>query len=260
MAAASSLSLVALVAGRRLDRRRHPATRPADRPAVDRRRISASTRCPAFFLVVVDLGSAAASLYALGYGRHEDAAAAGAAVLSGLPRRHEPGRARRRRLHVPVRLGADVARLLGAGAWRITASAGNARAGFVYLLMATFSGAGAAARLRPAGRRRRRLRLRRDAARASAAGWRRGAGADAGADRRRIEGRPGAAACLAAARASRRAQPRLRADERRDDQGRRLRLHPHRVRPARRAQPGGPAVVGAGAGRRHRGARRAATR
>ena len=51
------------------------------------------------------------------------------------------------------------------------------------------------------------------------------------AGRRRIEGRPGAAACLAAARASGRAQPRLRLDERRHDQGRGLRLRAHRARP-----------------------------
>ena len=83
-----------------------------------------------------------------------------------------------------------------------------------------------------------------------------GAGAGAGADRRRLEGRPGAAARLAAARPSGRAQPRLGADERRHDQGRRLRLRAHRVRPAR---PAG-LVVGHGrarARRRHRGARRA---
>ena len=61
------------------------------------------------------------------------------------------------------------------------------------------------------------------------------AGVRAGTDRRRLESRPGAAACLAAARASRRAEPCLGADERRDDQGRGLRLHPHRLRPARPA-------------------------
>ena len=36
-------------------------------------RISASTRSSAFFLAVVNLGAAAASLFALGYGRHEHA-------------------------------------------------------------------------------------------------------------------------------------------------------------------------------------------
>ena len=48
-----------------------------------------------------------------------------------------------------------------------------------------------------------------------------GAGPGVRADRRWLEGRTGAAACLAAAGASRRAEPCLRADERRHDQGRR---------------------------------------
>ena len=47
----------------------------------------------AFFLVVVNLGGAAASLFALGYGHHEGEPAARAAVLSGLSRRHESRRA-----------------------------------------------------------------------------------------------------------------------------------------------------------------------
>ncbi|MCK7475980.1 MAG: hypothetical protein MZV49_26350 [Rhodopseudomonas palustris] len=38
----------------------------------------------AFFLVVINLGGALASLYALGYGRHERAPRARAAVLSGV--------------------------------------------------------------------------------------------------------------------------------------------------------------------------------
>ena len=63
-------------------------------------------------------------------------------------------------------------------------------------------------------------------------------------------------ACLAAARASGRAEPCLRADERRDDQGRGLRLHPHRVRSAR---PAGLVVEHgrARARRHHRGDGRA---
>ena len=115
--------------------------------------------------------------------------------------------------------------------------------------------AGAAARLRPARRPRRRLRLRRDPRRASVRRHR-GAGADPRADRRRLEGRPRAAACLAAARASGGAEPRLGADERRDDQGRRLRLRAHRVRPAR---PAGLVVEHgrARARRHHRGDGRA---
>ena len=74
----------------------------------------------AFFLVVVNVGGAAASLFALGYGRHEQAPGARAAVLSGVPRRHEPRRARRRRLHLPAVLGVHVAVVLGAGDGAIT--------------------------------------------------------------------------------------------------------------------------------------------
>ena len=79
-------------------------------------------------------------------------------------------------------------------------------------------------------------------------------GAAARAGRRRIEGRARPAACLAAARASGGADPCLGADERRDDQGRGLRLHPHRLRSDR---PGAMVVERdrAGAGRAHRGDR-----
>ena len=71
-----------------------------------------------------------------------------------LPRRHEPGRARRRRLHLPVLLGVHVAGLLGAGAWRITASA-EQRARRLHLSRhGELRHAGAAAGLRPARRRR----------------------------------------------------------------------------------------------------------
>ena len=92
----------------------------------------------AFFLVVVNLGGAVASLYALGYGRREAFARAGAALLSGLPRRHEPGRCRRRRLHVPADMGVDVACLVGAGDGPSSRRPDNARAGYVYLVMASF--------------------------------------------------------------------------------------------------------------------------
>ena len=40
----------------------------------------------AFFLALVNLGGAGASLYAIGYGQHETAPRARAAVLSGVPR------------------------------------------------------------------------------------------------------------------------------------------------------------------------------
>ncbi len=52
----------------------------------------------AFFLVVINLGGAPASLYAFGYGRHETPRAR-AAILPAVSRRHEPGGARGRRLH-----------------------------------------------------------------------------------------------------------------------------------------------------------------
>ena len=208
----------------------------------------------AFFLGVVNLGGAAASLYGLGYGRHEPAphrvlpffpaflAAMNLVVLAddaftfllswefmsldllGARGRAPPGPGQcPRRLHLP-----------GDGELR------HARA---------------AAGLRPARRAGRRLRLRCDPRRGP---WprHRGAGAGAGAARRRLEGGPRAAPRLAAARPSGRAEPRLGADERRDDQGRGLRLRADRLRPAGRAQlvgeHGGP-----GARRRHRRARRA---
>ena len=186
----------------------------------------------AFFLVVVGLGSAGASLYALGYGRHE----------------HEPQRVLP---FYPAFLAgmnlvvvADDAfsflfawELMSLASWALVMAhhreAGNARAGFVYLVMASFSGlalllASACSPARPAAT------PSRDARGASDAGDR-CAGAGAGADRRRIEGRRGAAARLAAAGASRRAEPRVGADERGDDQGRGLWLRAHRLRPAGRA-------------------------
>ena len=205
----------------------------------------------AFFARVIDLGGAAASLYAPRLRPPRARAAAGAAVLSRLSRRHEARSARRRRLHVPDDVGAHVARVLGAGDGA-SREAENARAGFVYIVMASFgtlalllafgllAGAGGgyafdAMRAAPPSRRRR------------------GAGAAPGADRRRLEGGPRAAARLAAARPSRRAEPCLGADERRDDQGRGLRLRPHRLRSRR---PAGLAVERAGA-RARRGDRAA---
>ena len=93
----------------------------------------------AFFLVVVGLGSAGASLYALGYGRHE----------------HEPQRVLP---FYPAFLAglnlvvvADDAfsflfawELMSLASWALVMAhhreAGNARAGFVYIVMASFSG------------------------------------------------------------------------------------------------------------------------
>ena len=184
----------------------------------------------AFFLVVVNLGGAAASLYGLGYGHHEPA-----------PHRVLP--------FFPAFLAgmnlvvlADDAfsfllcwEFMSLASWALVMAhhreAGNAKAGYVYLVMASF---GTLALLLafgllagPAGDYGFR-RHPRGAAHALCGG----AGADPDAARRRLEGRPGAAARLAAARPSGGAQPRLGADERRHDQGRDLRLHSRRVRSA----------------------------
>ena len=208
----------------------------------------------AFFLVVVGLGSAGASLYALGYGRHEHEPQRVLpfypAFLAGLESR---GR-RRRCVQLPVRLGADVASLLGAG--DVAPSREQQRPRRLRLHHhGKLLRPGAAAVLRPACRPDRRLRLRRDARRAPDT-WDRRARPGACADRCRIQGRRRAAARLAAARASRRTEPRVGADERGDDQGRGLRLRAHRLRSARPAR----LVVwnlGAGGRRHHRRARRA---
>ena len=166
-------------------------------------------------------------------------AAARAAVLSGVPRRHESGRARRRRLQLPGLLGVHVAVVLGAGDGAPPRARQCAR-------RLHLSGDGelrharAAADLRPARRPRRRLCLRDIRAAHPTAGVAALVLVPRAA-RRRLEGRPGAAACLAAARASGGAEPRLRADERRDDQGRGLRLRAHRVRSARASRRGGGA-------------------
>ena len=184
----------------------------------------------AFFLVVVNLGGAAASLYGLGYGRHEPA-----------PHRVLP--------FFPAFLAgmnlvvlADDAfsfllcwEFMSLASWALVMAhhreAGNARAGYIYLVMASF---GTLALLLafgllagPAGDYA--FATIRDTPHTPLCG---GAGADPDAARRRLEGRPGAAARLAAARASGSAQPCLGADERRHDQGRDLRLHPHRLRSA----------------------------
>ena len=92
----------------------------------------------AFFLVVVNLGGAAASLYALGYGRHE---AAPGRVLPFFP-------AFLAGMNLVVLaddaftflfvLGVHVARLLGAGDGAPPRAATTPRAGYVYLVMASF--------------------------------------------------------------------------------------------------------------------------
>ena len=185
----------------------------------------------AFFLIVVDLGAMSASLFALGYGEHETA-----------PQRVLPFYAAFLAGMTLVVLADDAYTFLfswefmSLTSWALVMShprvAENVRAGYVYLVMASFGtltllfafgllagpdGLYTFAQMR--------------AAHPSAA---LGALAlDPGADRRRLEGRHRAAACVAAARPSGGAEPRLRADERRDDQGRRLRLRAHRLRARR---------------------------
>ena len=192
----------------------------------------------------------AASLYGLGYGRHEKAPERVLPFFPGLSRRHEPGRARRRRLHLPAFAGSSCRSRSWALVMAHHRERDNARAGYIYLVMASFgtlalllafgllAGPAAAMPSTPC------------AATPPAPGHR-GARARAGAARRWLEGRARAAACLAAARPSGRAEPCLGADERGHDQGRGLRLHPHRLRSPRAAV----LVVGHGrarARRRHR--------
>ena len=49
----------------------------------------------AFFLAVVSLGGASASLFAIGYGEHEKAPRPSPPILCGVSRRHDPRRAGR---------------------------------------------------------------------------------------------------------------------------------------------------------------------
>ena len=193
----------------------------------------------AFFLVVINLGAAAASLYGLGHSRHEQE-----------PQRVLP--------FFPAFLAGMNLVLLADDAFTFLASwefmslaswalvmarhqeADNARAGYVYIVMASLGHDGLAAGVRTAGGTARRLRVRHDARERRDAGRRRSC-ARSRAHRRGIEGGTGSAPCLAAARASRRAKPRLRSDERSDDQGRDLRLRPDRFRSAWASPPGGGA-------------------
>ena len=193
----------------------------------------------AFFLAVVDLGAASASLFALGYGRHETA-----------PERVLP--------FYPAFLAgmtlvviADDAftflvswEFMSLTSWALVMAhhrvPDNVRAGYVYLVMASF---GTLALLLAFGLLAgpdglyafAQMRAAQPVATVGALAL------DPRPHRRRLESGPRAAACLAAARPSGGAEPRLRADERRDDQGRRLRLRAHRrsISPARR--PGGGA-------------------
>ncbi len=206
-----------------------------------------------FFLVIVNFGGAAASLYAIGYGRHE------ASPLRVLP--FFPAYLAGMNLVV---LADDAFSFLVAwefmslSSWALVMAnhraPENARAGFVYLVMASF---GTLALLLAFG-----LLAGPDGgyAFASMRGHHPdsvtgalvlllalvGAGSKAG---------PRAAPCLAAAGASGGAEPCLGADERSDDQGRHLRLHSHRVRSGRRAgvvdEPDRAGIGGRDRGDRH---------
>ncbi len=204
-----------------------------------------------FFLAVVNFGAAAASFFAIGYGRHES----------------EPGRVLP---FFPVFLAAmnfvlvaDDAftfllswELMSLASWALVMAhsrePANARAGFVYILMAslgTFALLLAFGLLAGADGHYAFDVIRAHPPTPVLAGLILalalfGAG---------LQGRPRAAARLAAARPSRRAQPCLRADERRDDQGGRLRVFAPGVRPQRSRR----LVVGHSRPHRRRGDRRA---
>ena len=208
----------------------------------------------AFFLAVVNLGAAAASLYALGYGEHEKTPGRVLpfypAFLAGMNL---------------VILAADAFSFLFAWefmsltSWLLVMTyhhdPDNRRAGYIYIVMASFgtlalllafgllAGPGWKLRVRRYARRGGRRLAPRTGARARSVGS-------------RLQGRARAAARVAAARPPGRAEPCLGIDERRHDQGRDLRLHSHRIRSA-----GAAGVVvgqrGVGARQRHGRARRA---
>ena len=91
----------------------------------------------AFFLAVINLGAAAASLYALGYGEHEETPGRVLPFLPRVPRRYEPRHPRGRCLQLPLRLGVHVAHVVGSrhGA---PSRPENRRAGYIYIVMASF--------------------------------------------------------------------------------------------------------------------------
>ena len=235
-ARASSLPAVSFVAAAGASPRRGGAVRASRCRSACRgsARISASTRCPPSSSSWSISAPLSASLFALGYGEHETA-----------PQRVLPFYPAFLAGMTLVVLADDAFTFLfswefmSLTSWALVMSHHRVAGKRARRLRLSGDGelrhARAAARLRPAGRPGRRLRLRRRCApriRRPAIG---ALVADPGADRRRLEGRHRAAACLAAARPSGGAEPRLRADERRDDQGRRLRLRAHRLRARRPA-------------------------
>ena len=181
----------------------------------------------AFFMIVVNLGGAAASLFAIGYGQHEQAPER---VLPFYP-------AYLAGMNLVV-LSDDAFSFLvswefmSLSSWALVVAhhweRENLRAGYIYLLMASFGTLALLLALRPTRRRKWQLCIR---CHSCVAPIRRagGACADFGAHRCGVQGGDRPLACLAAARPSGCAEPRLRSDERRDDKGRGLRLYSHRV-------------------------------
>jgi hypothetical protein len=189
----------------------------------------------AFFVAVVNLGAAAASLYGLGYGRHEHAPERVLPFYPAVPRGMNlvlwPTTPSRSCLSWEFMSLA----VLGAGDAHHR-DRGNCPRGLRLSHDGELRHAGPAARLRPAWRAPDGA-YDFDSIRAGTpTPLSTALGARPDAARRRVEGRPGAAPRLAAARPSGRPQPRLGADERRHDQGRGLRLRARRPRPAR-AEP-----------------------
>ena len=191
--------------------------------------ISASTPLAAFFLALVDLSGAVVSLYAIGYGRHEPEPMRVLPFYPAFLGRHD-ARPCGRLTPSPFLLSweVDVARLLGAGHGapsrggeraRRLSSISSWRASALFALLA---------RLRPHRRPDGGYAFAAIRAHAPRADFG-GAGSRAHADRRGIEGRACSAARLAAARPSRGAEPRVGADERRDDQGGGLRVRADRL-------------------------------
>ena len=184
----------------------------------------------AYFLLVINLGSAAASLYALGYGRHE-----------AEPQRVLPFFALFLAGMNLVVVADDAFSFLVAWEFMSLASWAlvmahhreeeNLRAGYVYILMASL---GSLALLLafgllagPDGNYAFELDPR--ASDNAVSRGPRPLPCDIG---RGIEGRACAAPCLAAFGPSGGTEPCLGADERRHDQGRYLRFHPHCFRPS----------------------------
>ena len=181
----------------------------------------------AFFLLVVNLGGAAASLYGLGYGRHETE-----------PRRVLPFFPAFLAGMNLVVLADDAYTFLSAWefmslvSWALVMAhhraENNARAGYVYIVMASF---GTLALLLAFGLLAGpdgdyAFDAMRSQSRSPAVG---GSFARSCSSWYRIEGRACAAPCLAAPRSSCRTEPCFGADERCDDEGRDLRLRSYRL-------------------------------